>query len=151
MTAVEIAPVVLAPQSAAVVRGHVEQQDLPAFLGAAFGETVQVITAQQNAPAGPPFARYRASGTAFDVEAGFPSTGPVTAAGRVEPAEVAGGTAVQVLYRGDYGGIGTAYEAAEKWLAEKGWTPDGEPWESYLDGPEVAEPRTLVHLPYRAG
>ena len=151
MTAVEIAPVVLGPQPAAVVRGHVEQQDLPAFLGAAFGETMQVITAQQHAPAGPPFARYRISGTAFDVEAGFPSTGPISAAGRVESAEIAGGTAVEVLYRGDYSGVGAAYEEAERWLAEKGYTPDGEPWEAYLDGPEAAEPRTLVHLPYRAG
>jgi effector-binding domain-containing protein len=150
MTAVEIASVVLEPQPAAIVRGHVEQQDLPAFLGAAFGETIQVITAQQHAPAGPPFARYRISGTAFDVEAGFPSTGPITAAGRVEPGEVPGGTAAEVLYRGDYGGVGVAYEAAEKWLAGKGYRPDGEPWESYLDEPEVAEPRTLVHLPYRA-
>ena len=23
----------------------------------------------------------------------------------------------------------------------------GAPWESYIDGPEVAEPRTLVYLP----
>jgi effector-binding domain-containing protein len=151
MTALDVESVVLEPQSTAVVRGHVEQRDLPAFLGAAFGETIRAITAQQRAPAGPPFARYRWSGSAFDVEAGFPSTGQVTAAGRVEPGELPGGTAAEVLYRGDYGGVGAAYEAAEKWLAEKQYAPNGDPWEAYLDEPGVAEPRTLVHLPYNAG
>jgi effector-binding domain-containing protein len=143
--------VVLEPQPTAVVRGHVEQRDLPAFLGGAFGETVQAITVQQHAPAGPPFARFRMNGTGFDVEAGFPSTGPVTAVGRVEPGELPGGTAVEILYRGDYGGVGAAYEAARKWLAEQGFTPNGDPWEAYLDEPGVAEPRTRVRLPYRAG
>ena len=151
MTAFQTESVVLEPQPTAVVRGHVEQPDLPGFLGAAFGETIQAITAQQHAPAGPPFARYRMRGTGFDVEAGFPSTGPVTPAGRVEPGELPGGTAAEVLYRGDYAGVGAAYEAAEKWLAENQYAPSGDPWEAYLDEPGVAEPRTLVHLPYRAG
>jgi effector-binding domain-containing protein len=85
------------------------------------------------------------------VEAGFPSTGPVTAAGRVEPGELPGGPAAEVLHRGDYGGVGAAYEAAATWVAEKQYTPNGDPWEAYLDEPGVAEPRTLVHLPYRGG
>lgn len=125
MTASEISSVVLEPQPAAVVRGHVEQQDLPAFLGAAFGETIQVISAQRHAPAGPPFARYRVSGSAFDVEAGFPSTGPISAAGRVEPGELPGGTAAEVLCRGDYSGVAAAHEEAQRWLAEKGYFGEG--------------------------
>ena len=152
MTAFQVESVTLEPQPTAVVRGHVEQQDLPGFLGTAFAETLRAITADRHAPAGPPFARYRMDGTAFDVEAGFPSTGRLTtAAGRVEPGELPGGTAAEVVYRGDYGGVGAAYEAVGKWLAERQYTPTGDPWEAYLDEPGVAEPRTLVRLPYRAG
>jgi effector-binding domain-containing protein len=151
VTTYEITSVELQPRLTAVVRGHVEQPDLPAFLGAAFGETIQVITAQQHTPAGPPFARYRMSGTGFDVEAGFPSPGPVAGTGRVEASELPGGPSAEVLHRGDYAAVGEAYAAAGKWLAEHRYTPNGDAWEEYLDEPGVAEPRTVVHMPYRAG
>jgi len=36
---------------------------------------------------------------------------------------------------------------AERWLADSGWEATGPPSESYLDGSEVAEPRTVVHVP----
>jgi effector-binding domain-containing protein len=52
-----------------------------------------------------------------------------------------------VLYQGDYAGVGSAYEAVERWLAEHGYVSAGTPWESYLDGPEVAQPRTVVQVP----
>lgn len=150
MTTSEIQAVVLEPQPTAVVRGQVGVEGLPEFLGAAFGETMQALTEQRLVPAGPPFARYRMSGSAFDVEAGFPSSGPVTAAGRVEPGELPGGSAAEVTYRGDYSGVGAAYEAAARWIAEQRGAPSGDAWEAYLDEPGVAEPRTVVHMPYRA-
>lgn len=150
MTAYEITSVELQAQPTAVVRGHVDTAGLPEFLGGAFGETMQALAGQQRAPAGPPFARFRTSGTGFDVEAGFPSTGPVSGSGRVEAGELPGGPAAEVLHRGDYASVGEAYAAAEKWLAEHRYTPNGDAWEEYLDEPGVAEPRTVVHMPYRA-
>jgi effector-binding domain-containing protein len=140
----------LTAQPAAVVRGLVTRAELPQFLGGAFEETLNAITGQGRAPAGPPFARYRVDGDDFAVEAGFPSTGAVGPTGRVTGGELVGGTAVRVLYRGPYERIAEAYEAGEKWLADRGCTPSGPPWESYLDEPDVAEPRTVVHLPFRS-
>jgi effector-binding domain-containing protein len=145
-----IESVELTAQPAAVVRDHVTGSDLPQFLGGAFEETMNAITGQGRAPAGPPFARYRVDDDGFAVEAGFPSTGAVAPTGRVIGDELTGGPAARVLYRGPYERIGEAYEAGEKWLADRGYTPSGPPWESYLDEPEVAEPRTVVHFPYRS-
>jgi effector-binding domain-containing protein len=45
--------------------------------------------------------------------------------------------------------VPAAYAAAEEWLAEHDWVATGPPWEAYLDGPEVAQPRTVVHVPCR--
>jgi effector-binding domain-containing protein len=139
----------LQPQPVAIVRGHIEPAEIPAFLGAAFGEVIALLADQHLTPAGPPFARWRPTGETFDVEAGFPSSGPVTPEGRVEAAGLPGGTVAKVMHRGDYGAVGAAYEAVAEWLGANGYASAGEPWECYLDGPEVAEPRTLVYFPCR--
>lgn len=139
----------LSPQPAAVVRDHVEAAGLPAFLGEAFGEVMRVLSEQHLSPAGPPFGRYRPTDGGFDVEVGFPATGTVAPAGRVTSAVLPGGPAARALHRGDYGQVGAAYEAAAGWLRDNGYVPAGEAWESYLDGPGVPEPRTLVYMPCR--
>jgi effector-binding domain-containing protein len=134
---------------AAVVRGHTDVAGLPAFLGTAFDSVLRVLAGQQRQPAGPPFARYRPTGDGFDVEAGFPADGPVRAAGRVVPVELPGGSTATALHRGSYDSIGTTYDIVLRWLREHGREPAGEAWESYLDGPDVPEPRTLVSMPCR--
>ncbi|HEV7211634.1 MAG TPA: GyrI-like domain-containing protein [Blastococcus sp.] len=137
-------------QPTAVVRGTVAPPGLPEFLAGAFGEVMAVLAAQHLAPAGPPFGRYRVTPAGFDVEAGFPATAAVEASGRVVPAELPGGPVVTATHRGGYETVGTTYEAVTAWLAGHGYQSAGEPWECYLDGPEVAEPRTLVCFPVRA-
>lgn len=139
----------LEQQPTAVIRAHVPPEGIPAFLGGAFGEVMGVIAEQGAQVAGPPFARYAMTGDGFDIEAGFPTSVPVASAGRVEAAELPGGAVVVVLHRGSYDDVAAAYRAAEQWLAANGWTANGAPWEAYLDGPEVAEPRTVVHMPCR--
>jgi effector-binding domain-containing protein len=134
-------------EPAAVVRGHVAVADLPDFLGGAFGEVMAQLGTQQLAAAGPPFARYRPRDGGFDVEAGFPSTGPVSAAGRVVSGVLPGGAVATTVHRGDYGELGQTYSEIEKWLPAHGYTRTGTPWESYLDGPDVPEPRTQVSFP----
>lgn len=37
--------------------------------------------------------------------------------------------------------------ALEEWIREHGDQPDGMPWEAYLDGPEVMNPRTVITWP----
>jgi effector-binding domain-containing protein len=144
-----IEDVELAAQPAAVVCGQVTRADLPAFLGGAFEETLAAITGQGRAAAGPPFARFRVEGDSVEVEAGFPATGAIDATQRVTATELPCGQAARLLYRGPYEGIAEAYADGEKWLADHRLTASARPWESYVDEPGVAEPRTVVHLPYR--
>lgn len=149
MTTSEVELVQLQPQPVAIVRAHVTVADIPMFIGGAFGEVIQTLSGQGLAPAGPPFGRYVPVGDGFDVEAGFPATGLLTPAGRVVAGELPGGPAARVLHTGDYGGVAAAYDATSEWVAAHGYVATGAPWESYLDGPEVAEPRTVVCLPCR--
>lgn len=136
-------------QAVAVVRAHVAVDGIPAFLGGAFGEVLEALAAQGVEVAGPPFARFAMDDRGFDVEAGFPTSAPVARAGRVEASELPGGPAIVILHRGSYDDVAADYRAGQEWLAANRWTATGAPWEAYLDGPEVAEPRTMVYMPCR--
>ena len=129
-------------EDTAVVTGHVAVDGIGAFVGAAFGDVMAALGGR--VPAGMPFARYAMVDDGFDIEAGFPVAGPIAPSGRVAPGTLPGGTVATVMHVGPYGEVSGAYEALEQWLAANGWTPDEAPWEAYFDGPEVAEPRTLV-------
>lgn len=132
---------------AAVVRGHATEGELPSFLGGAFGAVLEELGRQGIAVAGPPFARYRPVDDGFDVEAGFPAAGPVAAAGRVVPSALPGGPVATTVHQGGYAGLGQTYSEMEQWLPSHGYAVSGPPWESYLDGPDVAEPRTQLSFP----
>jgi effector-binding domain-containing protein len=106
-----------------------------------------VIAEQRLAPAGPPFARWEPRADGFDCEAGFPSTGPVSPAGRVQPKMMPGGLVAMVMHRGDYAAVGATYGVINDWIATNGYVATGRPWESCLDEPGVPEPRTQVYLP----
>ena len=139
----------LPEQPVAVVHGRIEVSEVAGFLGAAFAEVFRVVGAQGLAPAGPPFGRFHPMNGTFDVEAGVPVTRAITPAGRVAPGVLLGGPVATVVHRGDYGAIGPAYQALSRWVDEHGYETVGRPWESYLDGPGVPEPRTAVYLPCR--
>jgi effector-binding domain-containing protein len=143
----EITIVELPERHAAVISGHVEMAGIPEFLGGAFGEVMSVVDIARIA--GPPFARYSMPADGFDIEAGFPVTEPVTPTGRVEAATLPGGPAATLLHRGSYEAIADAYGVLMRWVSENGYLPTGAPWESYLDEPDVPEPRTLVTVPVR--
>ena len=145
-----IEQVQLAEQHAAVVRGRVPTEQIAGFLGEAFGEVMGALGAQALTPAGPPFGLYSPpSDDGFEVLAGFPASGTVVATGRVVDWVMPGGAAVQTMHVGAYEDVVAAYQAIEAYLPEHGLVPAGPPWESYLDEPEVAEPRTIVTWPVR--
>lgn len=136
-------------RSSAVVRAHVRTEEISRFVGAAFAEVMSVLGRQGVSPAGPPFGRYVVSEGGFEIEAGFPTAGTVEASGRVLPGELPAGTAATTLHTGAYDEVGAAYTAATQWLTDHRLVVSGAPWESYLDGPEVPEPRTEVFVPCR--
>ena len=137
------------PQPAAVVRGHVPANGIAEFLGGAFGEVAGLLEREHGDVAGPPFARYRRTPDGFDVEAGFPAAGPFAPAGRVERDDLPGGPTAMVMNVGSYEGVAATYTAVSDWLTAHGYTATGDAWETYLDGPEVPEPRTLISVPCR--
>lgn len=154
----EISGKVLVERPTAVMRHRLGVVEIESWIGPAFARIQQAISAAGSWPDGEPFARYfRVPGTAatFDVEAGFPLGTPMPdgTAVDVHPSRLPGGPAAVTVHVGPYDAMMPAYEALEKWIAEAGGTPDGPPWEVYLDEPwgDPATWRTEVVQPYRIG
>ena len=84
------------------------------------------------------------------IEAGFPVPEPIAAAGQVEPSTLPGGTVATTMHVGSYADLAGAYSALEGWFAANGFEAAGDPWETYLDGPEVDAPRTIISWPCQA-
>ena len=143
----EIEIVELQERDTAVFRGHVAHDGIGDFLGLAFR---QVMGALGAAPVvGPPFARYAVTADGFDIEAGFPVANPFPGSGQVAGATLPGGSVATTIHVGSYQGLAGAYTAIEEWLVAEGFEPADDPWETYLDGPEVEAPRTIVSWPCR--
>jgi effector-binding domain-containing protein len=149
----EISVTELEPQDTAVVCGRVAMDGIPDFLGRAFGAVIAAVGGPGGV-AGPPFARYDMAEGGFDVEAGFPVGDKDrvngTAGADVVASTLPGGHAVVTMHVGSYDRLADAYAALEAWLPANGYRIAGAPWETYLDGPEVAEPRTVVTWPCAA-
>ena len=137
----------LQEQQTAIVRGHVPFLDIADFLAGAFGEVAEAVAQQDAGPAGPPFAQFAMRSDGFDIEAGFPTSTPVEPTGRVIAGTLPGGRTARTLHRGPYSEVAAAYDALAAWVTDDGYRPSGAPWESYLDEPDVPEPRTMVYLP----
>ncbi len=135
-----------APQTVAVVHGHVTNSEYDDFLAAAFTQVRQLLADQHLPPAGPPFARYRATGVGLDVEAGIPVDDRFRASGRVTAELLPGGPLVTAPHEGDHGTVGFTYETLREWLAGNNYQPAGDPWETY---PDDGSFRTLVTVPCR--
>jgi effector-binding domain-containing protein len=137
-------------QRVAVVRGTADAGRLPEFLGRAFGAVAGFAQRARLPLVGAPFGRYTPRGEgAFDVEAGFPIGGPATSSGDVQVTSLPGGSAAHTIYVGPYEGIADAYEATAAYVRQQGYVENGVPWESYLDDPDVKEPRTEIFFPVR--
>ncbi len=144
----EVEVVDLQKQHTAVVHKKVSPDKIAEAVGTAFGAVAATLAAQGLAPEGPPFARYRMTGAGdWDVEAGFPAREPVAADGGVVASTLPGGRAARTVHTGDYAELAAAYDAIKGWVVDNGYVPDGEPWECYLDEPDVPQPRTEVFLP----
>lgn len=135
------------PQTVAVVTEQVAHDAIGPFLGRAFGEILAAVG--ESAVAGPPFARYDFSEDGFLVTAGFPVAATVQPSGPIGIDVLPGGQVATTTHIGPYEAVAGAYSAVEAWMAAHEWVPAGAPWESYLDGPEVAAPRTVVVWPCR--
>lgn len=138
----------LQEQDVAVEHGVIQVQEIPTFLEGAFGDVAELAASQGGTLTGPPFARYviDASGT-FQIRAGFPVSEGLRPAGRVLLERLPAGRVAHAVHAGPYDTVGAAYEAVMAYVVENGCTVVGDPWEVYLDDPDVPEPHTEVFVP----
>lgn len=149
----------LEPQHGAAMVGRCEAEQIGPFVGEAYAAVLAALGRQGLAPVGPPFVRYATGGAdgmdagghayVFGVTAGFPCASPAAADGEVVPVELQGGSAVVAMHVGAWTDMGAAYGAVADYMSEHGLVPAGDAWETYLDGPEVEEHRTVLRAPCR--
>jgi effector-binding domain-containing protein len=140
-------------QDTAVEFATLKVDEIRPFLERAFGEVAAYLERKGAGPAGVPFARYDHAGDAFEVEAGYVATSPVSGEGDVEPSELPAGLAAVTVHTGTYDEMEPAYAALHAWIRDQGGEPSSPPWEVYLTDPRV-EPdpaawRTEIVQPYR--
>ena len=145
--AYDIHTVEIEPQHAAVFSGTCTVGEVGPFLGQAFDQVLSALARAAVAVDGKPFARYDMVDGGFKVEAGFPCPPDLDLDGDVHTVTLPGGTAAVTTHLGAYSDVAAAYAAIEAWFATSGHRPTGAPWETYLDGPEVPQPRTTVTWP----
>lgn len=131
------------PTLVAVRVGDVTHDGVGPFVQEALAGIAQALGP---AIVGPPLARYDLIEGGFRVEAGFPVS---SAPPGLDVITLPGGVAAQGLHSGPYSGLGAAYGQFEEWFGESGHEMTGAPWETYLDEPDVPEPRTLITWPCR--
>lgn len=134
-------------QRAAVVRGEVPMGGIGPFIGTAIEKVMASLTQAGASPSGPPFARYDMRDGMFIVDAGFPCDVEDLGGDDVHSTHLPAGLAATTVHRGGYEKMPAAYQALEKWMRAHGYQPSGPAWESFLDGPDAPEPRTIVTWP----
>ncbi|MCB0902210.1 MAG: GyrI-like domain-containing protein, partial [Actinobacteria bacterium] len=73
--------------------------------------------------------------------------GELQPSGRLKADSLPGGDVATTTHTGAYEGLPGAFHAVTEWIRANSREIAGDPWESYLDGPEAAEPRTKVCFP----
>lgn len=131
-------------QYAAVIVGRAGPAQIPEFLSGAYEE---IFSALAGPPAGPPFARYRMLTDGFEVTAGVPVAREQVPTGRVTGGLQPAGPVAVTIHIGAYEELPAAYDAVAAWIRDQDRSIAGDPWEAYLDGPEVPQPRTEVCFP----
>lgn len=132
------------PRHAVVMGADLGREEVPQFLQRAYPTLVSMLERIDVVPTGPPFARYRIREDTFHVTAGLPVA---QVPDGLEAGELPGGDIVTTVHVGSYDGLPDAFHAVIGWIGNNGYRIAADPWESYLDDPSVAEPRTQVCFP----
>jgi effector-binding domain-containing protein len=135
----------------AVVRRTVPMAEIAGFYDSAFGTLVEALARQGVTPAGPAFGLYHgAPAETADIEAGFPTEGPVEADGDVVASSLPAGRVARVVHRGAYDALGESWGRLYSWAVAQGLQPGPLMWELYVTEPnpdmDPAELRTELNL-----
>lgn len=134
------------------LRGRRTPDDLPSFLGRAFGELFGSLPSLGASPAGPPFAIYHALGNALvDVEACVPVLHAIATPDKVDTRILPPMSVAATVHVGRYEDLHRAYGAVLDWAALHGFESTGTVHERYLNGPGEDVPaeryETIVEVP----
>lgn len=124
------------PRATVGIRFTTTQAELGAQMEPTLNEVWRYLQRQGAKVAGPPFARYYdASPECLDLEVGFPVTSPQAGEGRVTSGGLPGGTVAVTWHHGTYEALGEARDALAAWIAARGYSQAGAPWEVYWTDP----------------
>ncbi len=130
-----------------VARVRTNVEELPQVFGVWYGAIASYLVELGEAPAGAPFAvYYNMDMQDLDMGIGFPVARSLPGKGEIIPGEIPAGRYATCLYTGPYSELGTAYDALNQWVAEKGVTPSGVAYEMYLNDPTQTPPQELKTL-----
>jgi effector-binding domain-containing protein len=126
--------------------------DLPAFIGASFGELFGRLQALGVTPAGPPLALYHEFGPdAIDAEVCVPVAKAVSAKGRIKYRVLPAATVARTVHIGPYEELQGAYGVLTGWIVGHELEMAGPVRERYLNAPDEDTPpsayRTEIEIP----
>ena len=135
----------------ACIRIKTTMDKLGEIMGPLYGEIMAALQPTGVGPAGMPFARYHdMQGNDVDLECGIPLSSAVEANGRVVACELPGGRVATVTHVGPYDQLKETWNGIMGWVQSEGLTPNGAPWEVYVDDPtkvDASNLRTEIYVP----
>ncbi len=135
----------------ACIRTKTTMDKLGEVMGPMYGEIMGALQPTGVTPAGMPFARYYdMQGNDVDLECGIPLSSAVELSGRVAACELPGGRVATVTHVGPYDQLKGTWEGIMGWVQSEGLTPNGAPWEVYVDDPtkvDASQLRTEICVP----
>lgn len=142
----------LRAQPVIALRDRLDQGQLQAFFGRAFGELYAHLGRHGVPPRGEPFVIYHAFGpNGIDAEVCLPVPTVVPVTDPITYQELPAMTVVETLHVGPYDELGQAYLVLDEWIDDHGFAAAGPVRERYLNepGPDVppATYRTIVQIP----
>ena len=124
-------------QLTAFIHLIVSREEMREVFGPSIGELMAALAAQGIAPAGPVFTHHRRRPTdTFDFELSVPVSGPVVAAGRVQPGEWPAMRVARTVHHGPYEGLPEAWGEFMAWIDANSHTLASDLWECYLTNPD---------------
>jgi len=122
--------------------------NLPQEIGKAYGSIMQYLQELGEQPAEAPYtAYYNMDMEHLDVEMGFPVSKQLAGKGEIKAGSIPAGKYAECMYKGPYAEMAPAYDAMNKWIAEKGLEAAGIAYEVYYNSPaEVPESELLTKI-----
>ncbi|MDD2503720.1 MAG: GyrI-like domain-containing protein [Clostridia bacterium] len=130
------------------VRKTTSVENLPKELGSAYTSIMQYLNEIGEQPVDMPFAAYyNMDMENLDVEMGFPVARKLADKGEIKAREIPAGKYAECMYKGPYKECVPAYDAMNRWIAEKGFEATGTAYEVYYNSPmDVPESELITKI-----